>query len=232
MHRYLIITFLLSIIYITSGFAETNTYRIKVGDFTHLKIVNNINVNYRCNPDSAGYAVFKTDDSFANAFIFSNNNKGVLKIETATEYAGKEDLPTVTVYSDYLNNIDSSSEKTVFIDTPTPCPIFKAKLIGNGKLIVNNLKTTTAEIQLSTGNGTIVANGNVDKAMIKTIGAGTIQADELKAKEVTCIILGTGSIGCHPIELLQTKGIGSTKIYYKGNPKIKKNGGGNIIQLK
>ena len=214
-----------------SCFADTNTYRIKIGDFTHLKVVNNINVIYRCNPDSTGYAVYDADRTFANAYIFSNN-KGTLKIELATEHAGKEDLPTLTVYSDYLNSVESSSEKSVFIDTPSPCPLFKTKLIGNGKIIIDNLKANTAEIQLSTGNGTIVANGSVNTAKIKTIGTGTIQADELTAKEVICTILGTGSIGCHPTELLQSKGIGTTKIYYKGNPTIKKSGGGNIIQLK
>ena len=231
MLRNLATAILLSIITAISCFAEVNTYRIKIGDFTHLKVVNNINVVYRCNPDSAGYAVYDADRTFANAYIFSNN-KGTLKIELATEHSGKDSLPTLTVYSEYLNSIESSSEKTVLIDTPLPCPLFKTKLIGNGKIIIDNLKATTAEIQLSTGNGTIVTNGNVNTAKIKTIGTGTIQADELIAKEVICTILGTGSIGCYPTELLQTKGIGTTKIYYKGNPIIKKSGGGNIIQLK
>ena len=231
MFRNLATVILLSIISAISCFADTNTYSIKIGDFTHLKVVNDINVIYRCNPDSAGYAVYNADRTFANAYIFSNK-KSTLKIEIATEHAGEDSLPTLTVYSDYLNSIESSSEKIVFIDTPSPCPLFKTKLIGNGKIIIENLNATTTEIQLSTGNGTIVVNGSVNTAKIKTIGTGTIQADELTAKEVICTILGTGSIGCHPTDLLQTKGLGTTKIYYKGNPTIKKSGGGNIIQLK
>lgn len=232
MLKHLFSFLLLSVITISSCFADTNTYRIKIGDFTRLKVFNNAIVVYRSNPDSVGYAVYTADKEMANAFIFSNNNKGVLRVEVATNHTDKKNLPVVTVYSRFIDNIESSSTECVFIESPMPCPTVKIKLIGNGKLIVNNISSTTTDIQLSTGNGTIVATGMTDKATIKTIGTGIIQADELEAKDVACSILGSGNIGCFPTENLIIKGIGSTKIYYKGEPKIKKSGGGTLIQIR
>lgn len=227
------ITFvLLSVITVSSCFADTNTYRIKVGDFTRLKVFNNATVIYRSNPDSIGYAVYNAERDMADAFLFSNNSRGVLKVEVATEHTYDQNLPTIIVYSRFIDNIESSSSETVFIESPSPCPTIKIKLVGNGKLVVNNINSTTTEINLSTGNGTIVATGFTDNAKIKTVGTGIIQADKLEATDVNCSILGSGDIGCNPKESLSVKGIGSTKIYYKGEPKIKKSGGGHLIQIK
>lgn len=226
------ITVLLTVIMsVAACFADSKTYTLSVGDFTCLKALNNANVIYRSNPDSIGYAVFEAEHRYAKAYIFSNNKAGTLKIEVAPEFANDDTLPTVYVYSQFINKIESSSTSTVFIDTPTPCPLLKAKLIGNGRLIINNITATTAEINLSTGNGTIVANGTCSHLKIKTIGTGVIQADELIATDVDCTILGTGSIGCNPRTSLNVKGIGSTKIYYKGQPQIKKSGGGTLIPM-
>ena len=63
------------------------------------------------------------------------------------------------------------------------------------------------------------------------VGTGTIQADELKADRVNCKIMGGGNIGCWATESLDVRGIGSTRIYYKGKPKIKKVGGGKVLPL-
>ena len=60
-------------------------------------------------------------------------------------------------------------------------------------------------------------------------GTGTIQADMLKATDVTCQYVGGGSISTYPLNNLTAKGIGSTRIHYRGNPKIKHRGGGKLI---
>ncbi|MDE5645853.1 MAG: hypothetical protein K2I45_09485, partial [Muribaculaceae bacterium] len=44
--------------------------------------------------------------------------------------------------------------------------------------------------------------------------------------------LGTGSIGCWPERALDVRGIGTTKIYYRGDPRIKKVGGARLWQIK
>jgi hypothetical protein len=144
------ITVLLTVIMsVAACFADSKTYTLSVGDFTCLKALNNANVIYRSNPDSIGYAVFEAEHRYAKAYIFSNNKAGTLKIEVAPEFANDDTLPTVYVYSQFINKIESSSTSTVFIDTPTPCPLLKAKLIGNGRLIINNI-TATGQVKLGT----------------------------------------------------------------------------------
>lgn len=67
----------------------------------------------------------------------------------------------------------------------------------------------------------MVVGGECQRANVKFMGTGVIQADELKAVDVKVKAGGTGSIGVWPQESLAVSGVGSTKVYYKGNPEIK-----------
>ena len=58
-----------------------------------------------------------------------------------------------------------------------------------------------------------------------------IQADGLEAQSVKCSVLGTGSIGCWAVDNLDVRGIGTTKIYYRGEPKVKKVGGARLLPI-
>lgn len=210
---------------------ELHDYAIKVGDFSKLKVSDNCNVIYTTNPDSLGYAYFRAEREFADAFIFSNSS-GTLKIQVNTEDVGKKGLPTVHIASRFLTDIESSSTLKVSISSPAPCAIIKSTLIGNGTLIVEGVNSDKAEASLKTGNGTLTISGSCQQAKLSMLGTGTLQADMLKANEVSCRILGSGTIGCWPVEKLSTSGIGSTKVYYKGNPvSVKKRGGGKLLRL-
>ena len=110
-------------------------------------------------------------------------------------------------------------------------PTFYAKLIGNGKIVANEVKANEVEANFVTGNGEIIIGGSCKLAKYKMVGAGTIQADEMKADAVQCKVMGAGNIGCWPVDKLDVRGIGSTKIYYKGSPEVKKVGGGKLFPL-
>lgn len=207
-----------------------NTYRLNVGAYDKLIVSDNVNVIYRCVADSAGYVVYKGTEDFADAFIFTNN-KGTLRIQVSTEDVGKPDLPTIYAYSDYLTDVENSSEFTVRIQSECAVPKFTAKMIGNGRIFISGIKATEVNGQFLTGNGKILIEGKCEKANFTMLGTGVIQADELKAETVKCKIMGGGAIGCWAIEKLDSRGIGSTKIYYKGDPKIKKVGGGKLFPL-
>jgi hypothetical protein len=206
-------------------------FSFKVEDFNKLKVVDNVNVVYRCEPDSAGMIRYSGTSEFNNAFIFDCNNN-TLKIQVYQEDLGKSDLPTVYVYSDFLTELESSSAFTVQVESIAPCAELTFSLIGNGKIIANGIKSTNVDAKLKTGNGAIILRGECKNAGYNMVGTGTIQADELSSEIVKCKIMGTGSIGCWATELLQLKGLGSTKVYYKGEPKqIKKSGTGKLIKL-
>lgn len=220
----------LTIFAFTPALAQKDTYRLKVGMFDRLSVYDNVNVVYRCVPDSAGMVVFEGVEDFANAFIFTNSN-GNLKIQVNTEDVGKPDLPVVYAYSDFLIEVENSSVFTVRIDKNAPVPKFTAKLIGNGEIVADRLSCTEVNANLMTGNGHIILSGETQTAKLKMVGTGLIQADRLKANRVKCSIMGSGSIGCWAVEKLDVRGIGSTKIYYKGDPELKKVGGGKVYPL-
>lgn len=211
---------------------KTYTYSLNVGQFDKVKVTNNINVRYTNLPDSTGMVVYRGNKEFDGAFIISNNN-GTLKLQTTTDFSGRDDLPTIYIYSDFLVDAVNSSTKTLEILSVAPCAELKLKQVGNGRVVADNVKVTNLQAKLDTGNGSVVVSGTANKAKLKLVGTGTIQADQLKANIVDCTIGGTGSIGCWAEDKLSIKGVGSTTIYYKGNPQIKKSSiGGKLEKIR
>lgn len=202
----------------------------KVGPFDRLSVRGDINVVYRCVPDSTGFARY--DDATAKEEPFELYvKKGKLQVKTPEPGNGTVTAPTLYVYSDFLTSVDYEGCGTLTVSLPIATPKFSAKLIGNGKLIVDGIKSTDASISFPTGNGTIVATGQCEKLGISMLGTGTVQADELHADNVNCNVMGTGSIGCWAQETLDVRGIGTTKVYYKGDPEVHKVGGAKIFPL-
>jgi Protein of unknown function (DUF2807). len=205
----------------TAGAEEPNRYTINVNEFHELKVINSVNVEYRCDPDSAGKVSFTASPELVSLFIFSNP-KGTLEIRTTDTASTVKEIPTVTVYSSYLNKVENSGDSTVRVNSIAPGAEISATVIGNGRLIVHGIRATKVNGSVKTGNGLLVLSGECDNANFKFYGTGTIQADELKAQTVQVKASGTGSIGVWATEKLSVYGMGSSKIYYKGTPEIKK----------
>lgn len=196
---------------------------LDIKDFTTLKVVDGLNVDYKCNPDSAGLVVFQTEPNRSSEILFEAN-KGKLSIMLASRENIPSDLPTITVYSRFLSEVENDGDSLVRVLTVSPAPKFKAQLVGNGRLAVRNIDTNELNAKIISGNGSIVIAGSADLAKLNVTGTGAITADELKAREVNCTMLGTGTIGCFPVEKLEIKGMGTGTIYYKGDPEIKNKG--------
>lgn len=205
-------------------------YSVEVGQFDKVKVTDNVNVVYRCLPDSTGWIQYRGSKEFADAFVITPK-EGTLKIQVSTEDVNNPDLPTLYIYSDFLTSVENSSAATLKVENPAPCAQFSAKEIGNGRIVVEGLKANVVRASINTGNGAVTLSGSCREAIFKMVGTGTIAADRLEAEQVQCTILGGGNIGCWAVEKLSAKGIGSTKIYYKGDPVIKKSGGGKLFPL-
>ena len=208
-----------------------DTYSTEVGQFEKLKVNSNVKVIYRNLPDSIGMARYTGDEDISKVFIFTNKGKGTLRIQLAQTQWNRKEAPLLYVYSDFLSDVESSSDQSVIIEDMPQCASFNVNLIGNGEIIVENVKCMNLSAKISTGNGTVSISGKCTNASFQMIGAGQILADRLQSENVKCKILGTGSIGCWPIDNLNVAGIGTTKIYYKGHPNIKKTGGGRLFEL-
>lgn len=222
-------TFIIFMIMALMGHAKTIT--VEVGQFEKLKINGNLSVIYKNLPDSTGFARFETDLDDDDIFTFSTKGEGQLKIEPSDEKWGVKNLPIIYLYSDFLTSLESYSEQHVELVSLAPCSTFSVNLVGNGSVDVNDVKCNNLSAAVTTGNGKIYISGSCLSASFRMVGAGLISADQLRADNVKCWILGTGSIGCWPIDNLNVKGLGSTKIYYKGSPNIKKKGGGKLFEL-
>lgn len=225
--RQLLLSFLAVIPLLMYG----ETYIVDVGQFEKLKVNGNISVVYRNLPDSTGYARYEAPTGNAGIFLLTVKDDGSLKVEPSDDKWGNNELPVIHVYSDFLSSIESYSNLTVDIKAIAPSASLHVKQVGNGTINVNNIKSTNVSASITTGNGSIYLTGKCVNANFSMVGTGLISADRLQADNVKCRILGTGSIGCWPIDNLNVSGLGSTKIYYKGKPNIKKSGGGKLFEL-
>jgi hypothetical protein len=197
-------------------------YELDVKEFNELKVTDGINVDYVCNPDSAGKAVFFASPQMASQIIFKpSKDKLEIQLVPKEERVNRE-VPKVTVYSTYLTYVENSGDSLVRIMNVAPGPKFKAKVIGNGRISVRSVKANTVEGALETGKGSLTIFGTCTDAKLSSTGTGNIQADGLEAKDVSCRILGTGSIGCWATSTLSVTGMGSGTVYYKGEPTVKK----------
>lgn len=215
-----------------SGVVVTSAARefvYHVGPFDKVSVRGNIEVAYRSNPDSVGMAVYDSDRDYSDALELTCN-KGKLTIkEIKSESRGE--LPVICIYSDYLSAADYEGDETMTVDLSASTPTFSTRLTGNGRLVCNNVNSSEVKASIETGNGTLAIHGRCKDAKFNLTGTGTIQADNLRADNVKCNVLGTGSIGCDASETLDVRGLGTTKIYYKGDPTVKKVGGARIYRM-
>ena len=206
---------------------STQRYELKVNDFKELRVDNDIAVDYYCNPDSAGYAVFTATDAQSGWVLFDNNGRGKLSVQTDTDYPTREKMPRIRVYSSSLEKVVNSGDSLVKVYNLPAADKFKAVLIGNGRLSVPGVEASTVEASIHSGNGQLTIEGRCTEAKLHLVGTGTILADRLEAVNVKATVVGTGYIGCSPSEAITVMGAGSGSVLYKqAPPTIKSRGVG------
>lgn len=206
---------------------STQRYELKVNDFKELRVDNDIAVDYYCNPDSAGYAVFTATDAQSGWVLFDNNGRGKLSVQTDTDYPAGEKMPRIRVYSSSLEKVVNSGDSLVKVYNLPAANKFKAVLIGNGRLSVPGVEASTVEASIHSGNGQLTIEGRCTEAKLHLVGTGTILADRLEAVKVKATVVGTGHIGCSPSEAITVMGAGSGSVLYRqAPPTIKSRGVG------
>lgn len=213
-----LLTLLISFAAFTAA-AQVDSYRLQVQDFTKLKVTDDINVEYYCSADSAGLAFYTCEQSMSSRLIFSNK-KGTLTIQLDNGDLTLTNVPVIRVYSSQLQEVENHGDSTVVVQTNLPQAKFKARVVGNGTVVVRHIEATELDAGISTGNGhVVIASGEVVRAKFSNVGKGTVEAGGLIAREVKVSCMGTGSIDCRPVQKLTIYGVGSGKVYYVGNPE-------------
>ncbi len=199
--------------------AQVERHEFMVGNFSRLTLIDDINVNYRCNADSAGMVVATCSQEVLNHILFNLSNKGRLSIQLDEMIDHRENLPVLTVYSSSLDEAENDGDSTLHVMNLPPLKAFKVRLTDNGKVIVRDVRASQLELHILSGKGKIIAAGSCDDLSLRLVGTGEIQADEVEAANVSCRIIGTGSMGCNVLGgELKVSGSGTGKVYYKGNP--------------
>ena len=202
-------------------------YEADIKDFTELKVASGINVNNVCNPDSVGKAVFYSTEQMASEISFVNKkNKLTIEYTTKTNNRKLTGVPTVTVYSRFLNLVENNSDSTIRLVKVAPGPKLKLRLTGGGCIAAPEVESNEVSATITIGKGVIAVGGKCSVANLTSVSSGTIQADRLKADVVKCKLTGSGEIGCWPIDELyisMSVGMGSGTILYRGEPKAIKN---------
>lgn len=217
--RKVLISLLLLASVLASANAQVSRHEVKIGDFTHLSLIDNINVVYHCNADSAGMVTFTCTQEVADHLMFNLSGKGRLSIQVTDEYEHQQGLPTLHVYSSTLDEVENAGDSTLRVMGLPPLKAFKTRLIDNGKIILKGVRASRLELQILSGKGKIICDGSCDELALRLIGTGEIQADKVEATDVSCRIMGTGTIGCKVNGgELKVSGSGTGKVYYKGNP--------------
>lgn len=224
-------TVLCALMAATVATAAADIYEYEPGPFDKILIRADMDVVYRNVPDSAGFVRYESATDFSEKIEVSCQKGKLAIIDKLTEEEYGP-LPKLYLYSDYLLSAVNEGTGTMVLDLAMSTPTLSVKLVGNGKIICNDVNTTEFSANIVTGNGTIVADGKCRKAKFTLTGTGVIQADRLLADEVRCSVLGTGTIGCRPLETLDVRGVGTTKVYYYGDPAVKKVGGAKLEQMK
>ncbi len=215
----------------TAGTISAKEFKLPVGQFSKLSVDDNVNVVYVGGDGSPSRVAYSGSAHYAKAFIITQKGNK-LRIQVETPFVGDPDLPTLYVYSDFLDHASLSAESTLTLKSVAPGSKLDISLMGNGTIVADGLRATKISAALKTGNGTISLGGQCQTADLLMCGNGTIQADRLQAENVCCkLVMGSGTIGCWAVNDLSIKGIGNTKIYYKGQPVIKKKGGGKVFSI-
>ena len=219
MKRRVLISCMLVAVAVLTAVAQATRHEVKVGDFTRLVVTDDVNVNYRCNADSAGLIVMTCTQEVADHFIFSLNKSGRLSIQIDNDMDHTYARPTLTAYSSSLTEAENAADSVLRISGLPAMASFKVKLVDNGKIIAKGVRASRLELQILSGKGKIIADGSCDDLALRLVGTGEIQADNVEAGSVSCRIMGTGRIGCNVQGgELKVSGSGTGKVYYKGTP--------------
>lgn len=214
-----LISLLLAVTVAMVAGAQVERHEINVGNFSRLTLIDDINVNYRCNADSAGMVVVTCSKDVLDHILFNLSDKGRLSIQLDEVIDRKSNLPLLTVYSSSLIEAENDGDSTLRIMALPPMKAFKVRLTDNGKVILRGVKASQLELHILSGKGKIIAEGSCDDLSLRLVGTGEIQADQVEAVNVSCRIFGTGSMGCNVLGgELKVSGSGTGKVYYKGNP--------------
>lgn len=192
------------------------------GSFNKLRLYADVDVNCVISTKNIGSIHCELSETEFQDRYFIKNDNGILTIHAngnyLTDYASSS---PITVYTDSISHIENGQNGTIRVKEGIVNESFCAISSGNGKIIIDSIYCNRIQLKIITGKGDIdITNGTCESAYLKLIGVGNINILNIPIKHIKCHFMGGGKIYCHSLESLSAIGIGSTKIYYYGHPRI------------
>lgn len=218
--KHYILTLILAAIGLLSS-AEITTMRVDT--FQKLKVSNSLNVDCIHCPDSVGYIVINSTHREHTSWVEAQikGDKLMLRLAIPGKYTGnKTNLPHVTLYTNNLTHIENEGDSTVRVFKSNKETALEARVYGNGRISLRDVKAEKVKASVFAGNGTIALNGKAINSTYAITGDGTIEADGLECKEANIKLTGNGTIGVNATEKIAVRGSGYGHIYYYGSPQL------------
>ena len=199
--------------------AQVENFDINVGDFTQLVVDNNIDVVYKPSTTLAGHVQFKATKKVANNLIFNHTaKKKKLTIQVAEDMMGKDQTPLLTVYSSTLEFVENNADSTVTVIVPKGVKEFTAVSSRNGDTKLEQVDVEKLTVRIKTGWGDIYASGKCDQLVVRGLGTGDLNVQELKARTADVRYTGRGVVRCDVTNELKLKGAGGANVLCKKLP--------------
>lgn len=194
---------------------ETRTWEF--GNFTEVYLEGGYKV-YLIQGDKNSIRVKASDEDVLDDLKI-RNDRDQLKIKVEREHF---DFSRVILYITFRELDKLNIEGGVKLETKGYLNLNDLDMhISGGAKLEMNMKAKNVDI-FSEGGVFMELDGVADQLDIKISGAGHIDADELKAKDVSVRIEGVGTGSVYAEETLYTKIEGVGRVRYRGNPKVTK----------
>ena len=169
--------------------AQVARHEVKLGHFSRLSLLDDINVNYRCHADSAGLAVFTCTQEVADHLIFTINSSGRLSVQVDDAFERQGNLPTITLY--FTNYVDHTAGQVHYkvtvrdqfgMEIAAPTPV-EMTLSGGGEIDADLVFTTDGTngeyaVTATTGDFTQNATVKVATALTEVVTYPAIELNE------------------------------------------------------
>lgn len=198
--------------------AQVEDFDVNVGDFSKLVIDNNIDVVYKHSKTLAGHVQFKATKKVANNLMFINSGNKKLTIHVSEDMMGNDKTPLLTVYSSTLEFVENNADSTVIVYVPKGLKEFTAVSSRNGDTKLDEVDVEKLTVRIKTGWGDIYASGKCDELIVRGLGTGDLNVQELKARTANVRYTGRGVVRCDVVDELKVKGAGGAMVLYKALP--------------
>ena len=199
-----------------SGRGDPETYEIRVGQFSRIKVEGYCDVRYYA--AARDYVTLEVQPNLREYFVVEVIGDELLLRTTRRINYGSGKTPVLTVYTSVLEGLNIEGAGTFTTQDKISTDSFKLRLAGAGK---GQAEFDVNELYVSmSGAGSLELSGLADRVSLDMSGAGELNALSLQSREAAVKFSGAGAvkISCSEDLSITASGVGSVE--YRGSPRV------------